>query len=143
MKKKLLAIILSAALVCAMLPFAMFSAFAVEVESGTAGDLTWSYDSHGILTISGTGAMPNYSDSNSNRPPWIIYYGNITEVVIESGVTSIGNYAFAGCDHLTSATIPDSVTGIGMAAFARTDLTSITIPASVTSIGTGAFIVPS
>ena len=54
-------------------------------------------------------------------------------------VTSIGNGAFANC-YITSVTIPDSVTSIGVNAFEScTSLTSVTIPGSVTSIGDFAF----
>ena len=59
---------------------------------------------------------------------------------IPNSVTSIGNYAFNGCEALTSITIPNSVTSIGVSAFyGCTGLTSITIPNSVTSIGDQAF----
>ena len=59
---------------------------------------------------------------------------------IPDSVTTIGDYAFAGCRGLTSITIPDSVTSIGDCAFVEcTGLTSITIPDSVTSIGDCAF----
>ena len=59
---------------------------------------------------------------------------------IPDSVTSIGEYAFAGCASLTSVTIPNSVTSIGQHAFAScTHLTSVTIPDSVTSIGEYAF----
>ncbi len=70
---------------------------------------------------------------------------NVSSVVIPSEynglpVTSIGNYAFAYCDKLTSVTIPDSVTTIGDQAFGNLgNLTSVTIPDSVTSIGNHAF----
>ncbi len=64
----------------------------------------------------------------------------ITDVVILSSVTSIGNSAFSGCSKLTSITIPDSVTNIGNSAFyVCSKLTSITIPDSVTNIGNSAF----
>ncbi len=64
---------------------------------------------------------------------------NDTIFAIPNSVTSIGNYAFVGCDSLTSITIPDSVTSVGDSAFLScTSLTSITIPDSVTSIGTEA-----
>ena len=61
---------------------------------------------------------------------------------IPSGVTSIGDSAFAGCDGLTDVTIPGSVTSIGDSAFADcSSLTSVTIPSSVTSIDDGAFYI--
>ena len=62
-----------------------------------------------------------------------------TEFSVPSSVTSIANFAFAGCTGLTSITIPTSVTTIGNAAFGETSIASIEIPASVTSIGMQAF----
>ena len=65
---------------------------------------------------------------------------SLTSITIPDSVTSIGLYAFHYCTSLTSITIPDSVTSIGYAVFYDcTSLTSITIPDSVTSIGWGAF----
>ena len=99
---------------------------------------TWSLNSTGVLTISGSGAMTDLVSEADQ--PWKGYRTSITSVVIESGVTSIGNWAFRDCTGLTSVTIPASVTTIGNHAFEGCKgLTSITIPASVTSIGNSAF----
>ena len=103
--------------------------------------LTWTLYADGTLTISGTGAMKDYDydDNSDNRSP-VCDNQNITKVVIEDGVTSIGNYAFFYCTGLTSITIPDSVTSIRDSVFySCTSLTNITIPDSVTSIGDGMF----
>ena len=65
---------------------------------------------------------------------------SLTSVTIPNSVTSIGQHAFASCTHLTSVTIPDSVTSIGEYAFFYCEsLTSVTIPDGVTSIGWSAF----
>ena len=103
------------------------------VDSGTCGsNLTYTLDSHGVLTISGTGDM---QDSSFGWDTSLI-----KSVVINDGVTSIGNGAFNGCSSLTNITIPDGVTRIGNNAFSNcTGLTSVTIPDSVKSIGWGAF----
>ena len=72
--------------------------------------------------------------------PWYQSLGSIQVVVIESGVTSIGKYAFYDCGSLTGITIPESVTAIGSSAFSGcSSLTSITIPEGVTTIGNSAF----
>ncbi|MBR2978023.1 MAG: leucine-rich repeat protein [Oscillospiraceae bacterium] len=108
--------------------------------SGTCGDdLTWNLDTAtGVLAISGTGAMTNWS--SSSNVPWYSYRSKIKTVTIGNGVTSIGNDAFYGCSSLTSVTIPDSVTSIGSYAFSGcSSLTGITIPDGVTSIGGFAF----
>ena len=107
-------------------------------QSGTCGDnLTWRL-TNGVLTISGTGSMNTYQ--MYIHAPWYNYRQNITSVVIDSGITSIGSYAFEGCSGLTSVTIPNSVTSIGNNAFyGCSGLTSVTIPYSVTSVGNYAF----
>ena len=96
--------------------------------SGTCGtNLTWNL-TDSVLTISGTGAMTNYSSSSSNRAPWYSSRTSITSVLINAGVTSIGNYAFYNCSNMTSVTIPNSVTSIGMSAFYEcSSLTSVNI----------------
>ena len=109
-------------------------------DSGSCGNnVTYTYvESTGTLTISGTGAMNDYT---TLYVPWRNYKSSIKKVVINNGVTSIGNCAFLLCTGLTSITIPNSVTSIGNYAFYEcTELTSVTIPNSVTSIGEGAFL---
>ena len=108
-------------------------------ESGTCGEnLTWDL-TNGVLTISGFGAMNDYS--YGSNVPWYDNRENISQVVINDGVTSIGNGAFASCSGLTSVTIPNSVTSIGEFAFSScSGLTSVTIGNSVTSIGSSAFM---
>ena len=116
-----------------------FSIESSAATSGTCGDnLTWTFDeSTGILTISGTGAMYDYSSSSI---PWYSYKYKINNVVIDNGITTIGDYAFSGCSNLTSVTIGNSVTTIGNDAFYKcTGLTSVTIPDSVTTIGSYTF----
>ena len=90
----------------------------------------------GVLTVSGEGAMADYS--LNDLPPWKEL--SFHTVVIESGVTQIGKYAFYCCTALKDLTIPDSVTSIGNYAFSFCSaLTSLHIPASMTSFGTGVF----
>ena len=115
-----------------------------QTASGTCGaagneaNVTWLVDfCDSTLTISGTGAMKDWV---SPVTPWVSYRDRIKYLVIEDGVTTIGNYAFRGCTELISISIPNSVISIGDEAFSVcTGLTSVTIPNSVTSIGVGAF----
>ena len=128
--------------VCLLLGGLGFRVEAADViASGSCGDsVKWTLDSDGVLTIRGSGKMHNYSDYSSNRVPWDSLRKSIHSVVIEQGVTSIGDYAFSGCSSLTSITIPNGVTSIGNCAFIGCrSLTSITIPEGVTSIRSWAF----
>ena len=102
------------------------------------GNLTWKLYADGTLNISGTGAMKDYNDDDNPSP--VYQNSNVKKVVIEKGVTSIGNYAFSGCLGLKSITIPDGITSIGDHAFdSCINLRSITLPDSITSIGMWAF----
>ena len=115
----------------------LFIAFGAFAQSGTTGNLTWTI-SDGTLTISGTGAMPDYI---SYSAPWYSYKSSITAAVVSEGVTSIGRAAFYFCNSMTSVAIPNTVTSIGVGAFRGCNiLASVTIPGSVTSIRSLAFV---
>ena len=107
-------------------------------KTGTCGpDLDWELTDDGVLTITGTGEMDNYTGGIAGKP-WS--YKNVKQVIIDDGVTTIGNSAFSECKSLTSINIPNSVKTIGVCAFSTcTALTSINIPNSVTTIEKGAF----
>jgi len=119
----------------------MMSGAAINAQtwdiSATAADHVTATLASGTLTISGTGNMQSFSFGTA---PWHSSSNTITSLVIEDGVTSIGDCAFYYCLKITGLNIPNSVTSIGMGAFEECDgLTSITIPNSVTSIGAQAF----
>ena len=140
MRKRLLSFVLAALMIASLLPATALAADIVA--SGTCGaegdgsNLTWTLDSDGVLTISGSGDMHDYVYSS----PWHENGNQIRSVLMENGVTGIGNFAFFECISLTSMTIPDSVTCIGNCAFKDcSSLASVTIPDSVASIGVYAF----
>ena len=115
---------------------------ASAASSGNCGDsgsnVTWLLDDNGTLTISGSGKIEDYRSDIDQ--PWYSNRSDITSVVIEPGVTSIGSLAFYECSNLTSITIPSGLTSIGEQAFGNcTGLTSITIPSGFISIGGYAF----
>ena len=133
MKRKILGFLL----VLSML-FSIAVIPAHAASSGTCGtNLTWTLSDSGTLTISGSGDMTNFSSADGS--PWYSSCASIKAVVIQNGVTSIGQYAFYGCSNLTSITISNSVTSIYYGAFYGTGLTSVTIPNRVTNIGWYAF----
>ncbi len=111
---------------------------------GASGsNVTWKYDTGLIgwssaMTLSGTGAMADYTASSTR--PYSSYVSKMTSLTINDGITSIGNYAFYNCTALkTVAKIPASVTRIGDNAFYKAPLTSISFTEGVTYIGENAF----
>ncbi|MCC8129088.1 MAG: leucine-rich repeat domain-containing protein, partial [Clostridiales bacterium] len=135
-----------------------------EASGKCGASLTWTLDSDGTLTISGSGTMYDFNDyEGDDISPWYDYSDSITAIVIGDSVTSIGEYAFQclacvtsvtigsgvktigggafiGCENVKSIKIPDSVTSIGDYAFAVCNaMTKLTIGSSVKTIGDGAF----
>lgn len=110
----------------------------VEPKSGTCGEsATWSISAEGVLTISGTGAIGDYTE---NDAPWQSLRADITAIVIEKGITRIGNYAFHDCWVATSAVLPEGLVEIGENAFRSCGaLEEINLPPELTTIGIGAF----
>ena len=110
------------------------------LHSGDIGDrITWELDSEGILTIDGSGQATNYNDT-SRKAPWLEFRDSIEGVVISGEITSVPEYAFAGCSNLKSVSLSQSITEIGIRAFSECgQLESIELPSGVTNIGGGAF----
>lgn len=112
----------------------------VLTEGSLGGNVTYSFDAETeTLTISGTGDMQNFSRKESpfykNKSD-----NNIRNIVVEDGVTSIGDCVFTNLRSVENVTLPDSITSIGELSFnACTSLTSIDIPKSVTNISEMAF----
>ena len=108
---------------------------------GEFGDgLIWSFDGE-TLTVSGSGAMPDWT--YSNQMPWYSHIHNIKKIVIETGITNIGDYAFmmtVGESVLESVTIPSTVTRIGDYAFSNCSVMQTPeLPEGLTYIGNSAF----
>lgn len=125
---------------------AILNSFMTAATSGDFGEnncLHWNVSITGKLTISGTGAMPDFDFPKGNLAPWWNYdaLGVITKIGIKSvdikdGVTNVGDYALFLLPDATQITLPDSVTRIGRYGIAMcSKLTGMSIPKGVTEIG--------
>lgn len=136
---------------------AILSSFGTAATSGDFGVnncLHWEVStgvlSGKTLTISGTGAMPDFDFPNGNLAPWWNYealgmltsFGNfklegeLKKVVIKDGVTNVSNYALFFLPAATQVTLPESVTSIGRYGIALcSKLNGISLPRAVTAIG--------
>lgn len=123
MIKKLFCVIIFAAIMC------------MPVVANADGKYSIS---NGVLTISGTGAMPNYESAVSS--PWYSNRQSVTKIVIEDGITRIGNYNFTNFVNVTSVSIPNSILSIGKSSFLGcSSLETILIPLNVQSIDYSSF----
>ncbi len=146
--RKTVSIVLALLLALSVFAIAPASAGATETAKQSSGGGIWEGVTGNIsfalnyfdatLTLSGTGDMPDYTDEN--KAPWASDSDFIETVIIENGVTSIGNLAFSGFTALESVTIGSGVESIGEFAFeGATKLQSIGIPSNVMMIMSGAF----
>lgn len=137
MKKKIISILLVLILI-------LSASSAAIAASGNCGDrVTWSFDEDtGVLTLDGRGDMSDYEYPSQEwaGQPWKEYMGDITEIVVGSGVTYIGEYAFTACENVTKVTFNSGLKSIGSFAFFNCSaLQSVLIPATVRVIGNYAF----
>lgn len=105
-----------------------------EPVKGSCGEnTTWAY-LNGTLTISGSGATDNWTMNKT--PDWKSFANEITSVVVEKGVTGIGDYAFYGLSSLKNVTLPEGLKGLGRYLFRQcTALENITIPNGIDTVG--------
>ena len=129
-------------------------------ESVAAGQISltasWSLNSDGVLTISGTGALENYEPGMhgygpidddevevyywKNMVPWFDVRSSIKKVVVSEGITSLGSSAFMDCDSLTEVELPSTITDIPYYTFFHcSNLKEIRLPESIATIGEEAF----
>lgn len=130
MKKRAFVLLLTLCMLIAVIPDAY--ADGGFVKEGTCGEnLMWTLDESGVLTVSGTGEIPAEEWQADNL---------ITKVIIEDGVTAIGDSAFYWCRSLTEVTIAGSVITIAEEAFYDCRMLSkVTIEDGVKEIGDNAF----
>lgn len=134
--KRRISILLALVLVFTLLPI---QAGAAEYTGSCGSNVNWYLNTDtGVLTLSGAGAT---KDFDAFRAPWYDYRSQIRSIVIEPGITEIGNHLFMSCGNLTSVSIPDGVTRIGVWAFYEaSNLQDLVLPDSVVSIEEAAFI---
>lgn len=133
MKRSLLSFALALAICLGLLPSAR------AAGGGACGiNVGWSYAA-GVLTISGSGPMDDFS---SGSAPWYPMRGDIQSIQVGGGVTHIGAYAFLDCLGVASVQLADSVASIGDSAFAAcgTSGLRITLPRGLTTVGRNAFL---
>ena len=166
MKKRFVSLLLAISMIFSLMPVSAVTAFAEDENSsavkiiakGNCGadeggeNLKWTLDNNGVLTISGSGAMKDYTWDENVRLDWYVRYKkDIRSVVLDNRITHIGNYAFDKCTNIESVrytgytgnagvALPESVTTIGVHAFSDTGVTgTLKLPEHLTEIDSLAF----
>lgn len=136
MKKSLLFLLL----LLAALSF-FVSAAGETPGSGRCGEnVSWKLDADGTLTVSGSGAMTDYAVDGDGKSPFAAFESEIKDVVIEAGVTTVGDNAFYECYNVSEVTLPDGLVSVGDSAFYYCrELSELSIPDSVMVIGRRGF----
>ena len=88
------------------------------MPGGDIGSIRWKWYAR-VLTITGNGDIPDFASSDA--APWAKYQDYTERVVIENGITGIGQYAFSDCLTLFSVILPTSVTTVNANAFADSE----------------------
>ena len=113
-------------------------AFTVPASGSLTETITWAVDENYVLTITGTGAMPDYGSISG--APWYGCFDKLTAIVVDEGVTAIGANNFAWCS-ASSVALPDGLEAIGEKAFqGMENLETLAFPATLKSIGDFAFM---
>ena len=165
MKKRFVSLLLAISMIFSLMPVSAVTAFAesenggevTTVDSGYCGadnggeNLKWTLDNNGVLTITGSGAMKDYTWDENVRLDWYVRKKDIRSVVLDNRITHIGNYAFDKCTNIESVrytdytgnagvALPKSVTTIGVHAFSDTGVTgTLKLPEHLTEIDSSAF----
>lgn len=109
-----------------------------ENRAGRAGKdiiLTWLFEENGTLSIFGAGMLPDYKDGQDR--PWQEYADQVTALVVDDGITTIGARTFAGYTGLKSVKLPASISRIGFRAFAGcTALKTVDCPKPIVHVNT-------
>lgn len=141
MKQKILSSHILAAMILMMTAMTAKALEAPSESSWESGNTTCQLSDDGVFTVSpyeGTdGAMADYNDPTER--PWHGYYDQITSVVVEDGVTTLGKYVFHNFENATSYSLPETLLEIHSNAFRYCKMDKITIPNSVTTVSTNAF----
>ena len=135
MKKPLRNLLKAVLVVMAALCLAT-AAFAEDEVAGADfndGAMHWSISTDGVLTINGDGDMPDYTSSTGS--PLFDYSDYILRIVVEDGITKIGDSSFCHLDKMVSISLPNSVTSLGDNCFYDyRSLESISLPEGVTDL---------